>query len=52
MTTKPFKRLTYMDVEKDMFVELMSKHAPVIENKKSGAASLNLKEQSWEKLSK
>lgn len=41
-----------MGVEKDIFVELVSKYALVIENKKPNAASLNLKAQRWEKFSR
>lgn len=52
MATEPFRRLTYMDVEKDIVIELMSKYSPVIENKKSDAPSLNLKVQTRGKLSR
>lgn len=41
-----------MGVEKDIFVELVSKYALVIENKKPNVASLNLKAQRWEKFSR
>lgn len=52
MATKPGKQLTYTIVERDIFVEPMSKYTSVIENKKPYKALLNLKAQTWEKLSR
>lgn len=44
-------RVTYTDLEKDSFVEIVTRYATILENKKSDAVSLNLKVQTWEKLS-
>lgn len=50
MATKPAKRLTDINVKKDIFVEPMGNCATVIHNKMSDAMSLNVKAQTWDKL--
>lgn len=40
----------YMRVEKDIFIELGSKYAPMIENKKSDAVPFNLKQKRGKNL--
>lgn len=38
-------------MEKDLFVEIVSRYAAILEDEKSDAVSLNLKAQTWDKLS-